>query len=109
MIYRNKPVERRMHEVLRSIWGGDVMKPLLPGIGFLMLSGLVTFARAPETLGDIPRLTQMTMGAMCPATLPFVEIAALDTTNGIAVTFSATGANIPELQKRVEHLANMPM
>jgi len=85
------------------------MKPLLPGIGFLMLSGFVTFAAASENPGDIPRMMQMNMSVMCPATLPGVQISALDTANGIAVTFSAATANLPDLQKRVEHLANMPM
>ena len=85
------------------------MKPLLAGIGFLMLSGLITFAGASENPGDIPRMMQMNMSAMCPATLPGVQVSAVDTANGIAVTFSAATANLPDLQKRVEHLANMPM
>jgi len=52
-------------------------------------------------------MAQMNMRQMCPATLPGTEISTLNTSTGIAVTFTASSGNVAELQKRVEQMANM--
>lgn len=43
----------------------------------------------------------------CPMSLTGVEVAVADTTNGIAVTFTAKPADVKELQRRVEGMAGM--
>lgn len=43
----------------------------------------------------------------CPMKVSGAEVAVADTTNGIAVTFSAKTADVKELQQRVERMANM--
>src|SRR6185295_1052405 len=90
------------------ILGGTLMKPLISGIAFLVMSGYFMAAGRLENPVDIPHgMGQMDMRRMCPATLPGVEISAANTISGIAVTFTSLPENVAELQKRVEQMATM--
>jgi len=83
------------------------MKALITGIAVLMLLGFVTITTAENAADATRAMGQVNMKQICPASLPGVEISTATTTEGIAVSFTATSGNVAELQRRVELLANM--
>ena len=63
-------------------------------------------AAAPRGMSQA-QMQSMQMMQACPVKVDGTTVAATDTADGVAVTFTAKPANVADLQSRVEHMAAM--
>jgi hypothetical protein len=74
-----------------------------------MMTGLLLIAMASFVAGhpQTPQMQKSQMMPDCPMNVQGTEIAAADTPDGIALTFTTKTGNVEELRRRVERMATM--
>jgi len=83
------------------------MKRFVFGLVFVCALVVVTISAQNSPAAGTMNMNQAQMMQACPVKVEGTTVEAADTTDGVAVTFTAKPANVADLQQRVERMANM--